>query len=182
MKIPNSNRNKALLVIDMQQAFLDKRTAYIVENISNLLDTVPYQTYVVAVFHAEEDSLWDIQQNWTCPKNVDTKTVVNLETKLNKLSPILIEKETRSAFKGNVDISTLLRERGVTEVQIVGTQTNDCILATALDAFDLGFIPYVIEECCEGPTKEFHEAGLKLLRRQRMTNNSCAEDFPYISV
>lgn len=58
-------------------------------------------------------------------------------------------------------------------MHIVGTETNDCVLATAFDAFDSGFLPYVLEECCESATKGRHEMGVKLLRIQGMSNNRC---------
>lgn len=54
-----------------------------------------------------------------------------------------------------------------------GTETNDCVFATALSAFDVGFRPYVLEECCEALYEGRHVQGLQLLRYQKLTNNSC---------
>lgn len=170
--IPKNARRKALLVVDVQPAFLDDRFNYIVENILQLLNTIKYDCYVVATFHAEEGSLWDLQQGYTCPEGNVAITIAEIDNVLKPLQPLIVRKETRSTFRGDKDVANFLKQNQVEEVHIVGTQTNDCILATAFDAFDSGFFTYVIEECCRGPTKEFHDAGIKLLRRQNMTNHS----------
>ncbi len=43
-----------------------------------------------------------------------------------------------------------LRERGVTAVFICGLATDYCVKATALDAVELGFETYIIEDACRG--------------------------------
>jgi nicotinamidase/pyrazinamidase len=43
-----------------------------------------------------------------------------------------------------------LRERGVTEVYVAGLATDYCVKFTALDALDLGFKTYLIEDACRG--------------------------------
>lgn len=172
MNIPQSARRKALIIIDVQESFLDDRSRYIVPNILELLATARYDRYVVATFHAESGSLWEKQQDWTCPRGEGTTTVPEILSALAQFSPLVVEKETRSVFKGTPEVVGSLRESKIEEIHIVGTQTNDCVLATAFESFDLGFLTYVIEECCEAGSAEFHEAGLVLLRAQNMTNHS----------
>lgn len=91
---------------------------------------------------------------------------------LAPFEPLEVVKDTRSVFRGDRDVRKYLRERNIAEVHLIGTETHDCVLATAYDAFDSGFLPCVIEECCESGTPGRHEEGLKLLRWQNMTNNS----------
>lgn len=43
-----------------------------------------------------------------------------------------------------------LRERGVTDVYIVGLATDYCVKFTALDALQLGFRTHLIEDACRG--------------------------------
>lgn len=51
---------------------------------------------------------------------------------------MLNEDKTRySAFAG-INLSILLNERGIKEIQLVGVCTNICILHTAVDAYNLG--------------------------------------------
>lgn len=174
MKIPQTDRKKALVVIDVQPAFIKPHNEHIVPNIVQLLEKVPYDLYIESLFHAEEGSLWDQLQQWTCPLNPETRTVTPIADALvSKAGLVRVLKNTRSVFKGQPDIVPILDAHKITELHLVGTETNDCVFATALDAFDQGFVPYVIEECCESATKGLHELALKLLGQQAMTNNSC---------
>ena len=180
MKIPDSKRRKALVIVDVQGSFLSPRNEYIVKNILSLLDTVDYDSYINATFHAEKGSLWDMQQGWTCPAGPETQTIPALAQKLKQYDVIEVSKETKSIFKGNQDVTKSLREDNIQELHIVGLDTNDCVLATAFEAFDHGFFTYVIEECCQSSaSNESHENGLKILRGQDMTNNSCVESIVF---
>lgn len=180
MKVPISGRKRALLIVDVQSAFIDKRNHYILQNIKNLIHKVHYDLYIEVIFHAEKGSIWDKQTKWTCPKDKGFNTVnVILESLKNK-KVYHIEKNTKSAFKGNKNIFKILKNNTIAEVHIVGTETNDCILATAYEAFDLGFFTYVIEECCQSASlTELHKKAIDLLRRQMITNNSSVEKIDF---
>lgn len=51
---------------------------------------------------------------------------------------IYIDKTRYSAFAGT-NLAQKLRERGVTEVHLIGVCTDICVLHTAVDAYNLGF-------------------------------------------
>ncbi len=179
MKIPLSGRKKALFLIDVQPAFVNPRNKHIVKNIIRLLKTVPYDFYAVALFHAEKGSLWDKQQNWICPKDTRFCIPPDLARVLDGKNSIPIEKSTKSVFKGNKDLQKILRSERIEEVHLVGFDTNDCVLASAYDAFDRGFFTYILEEGCESSSSAvLHRQALALLRRQNMTNNSIVEKIP----
>ncbi|MGI8420199.1 MAG: cysteine hydrolase family protein [Candidatus Levyibacteriota bacterium] len=183
MKIPQSLRKKALFIIDVQPEFLDKRNNYIVEEINTLLDNTKYDLYVEAVFYSKKDSLWDKQRQIIVPKGRNTHTVKSIANKLKSFSSIKVEKHTRSVFKDDKkEVFALLKKHKIEEIHFVGTQTNDCIFASALEAFDLGFFSYAIEECCETATEELQGYGLALLRRQKMTNNSVVEKVKFLTI
>ncbi len=96
---------------------------------------------------------------------------------------IHIEKETKSVFKGNKNLVEGLRQRSIEEVHIVGVDVNDCVLATAYEAFDLGFFTYVIEECSESSDSErTRDVGFEAMRHVNLTNNSCIENLDYIEI
>jgi nicotinamidase-related amidase len=176
MKLPDTKRKKALIIVDVQEAFLKEHNCHIVENIKNLIVDVKYDAYVEAVFFAEKNSLWEKQQDWYCPKDQNTKTVSSINDLLKDKNCLSMIKSTRSVFGGDKDLVSYLKERNIEEIHLVGTETNDCVLATAFSAFDLGFAVYLIEECCESATPGRHELGLELVRLQSMTNNSCKAD------
>lgn len=173
MRIPDTHRKRALIVIDLQPAFIKPHNKHIVPNIVSLIKHVSYDAYVVAVFHAEKDSLWDTQQGFTVPRDEGMRTVDEVMSALKSHDPLHVVKQTRSTFKGDQDLVRYFKERGIEEIHLVGTETHDCVLATAYDAFAAGFPVYALEECIESGTPGRHEAGLTLLRWQSMTNNSC---------
>ena len=52
------------------------------------------------------------------------------------------------------------------EVTLVGVDTDACVLATAIDLFEMGIKPIIIEDCVGSSGGEgCHEAGMLLLKR-----------------
>ena len=183
MQIPSSPRSKALVVVDVQPSFLNARNKNVVQNILKLLSTTKYDLYIEATFHAEKASLWDIQQKWVCPKGEKTQTIKDISKKLESFSVVRTDKETKSVFKGDKNVASILREKNITEVHVVGLDTNDCVLATAYESFDLGFITYVIEECCQSSSsEELHKHAIAILQGQNMTNNSVVEKIDFQNI
>jgi nicotinamidase-related amidase len=162
-------RKKALIIIDVQSAFINKRNNYIVKNILNHVKKTKYDLYVESVFHAEKYSIWDKQTNWILPKDKNTRTLKDILEELKNKKAIHLEKTTKSVFKGSVNLLKILKENGIMEIHIVGLQTNDCIIATAFEAFDSGFFTYIIENCCEAETRKEHKLGIQILRMQELT-------------
>ena len=181
IRIPATGRTKALIVVDVQSLFMNDDVREIPGRIASLIDQVPYDYYVETLFHAETGSIWDKQMQWTGPKpNSDRiNSVEEISVALADKDAFYVEKTTRSAFIGNTVLRDFLQKRSVAEVHIVGLDTSDCVLATAHDAFDEGFISYVIEECCEvADNRTLHQAALEILRYGKLTNNSCLENEP----
>lgn len=56
-----------------------------------------------------------------------------------------LDKTRYSCFAGT-NLAQLLRERGITEVHLVGVCTDICVLHTAVDAYNLGFSIVVHEQ------------------------------------
>ncbi|CRK82355.1 cysteine hydrolase family protein [Neobacillus massiliamazoniensis] len=67
---------------------------------------------------------------------------------------VLMDKTRYSAFAGT-DLEIKLRERGITEVHLVGVCTDICVLHTAMDAYNKGFKIVVYQEA----TASFNQAG-----------------------
>lgn len=176
MQIPWSSRKKALLIVDVQAAFLNKTSREVVKQIQNLIEQAEYDFFVECVFHAEKDSLWDKQTDWYAPKDKNTKTVQEILKTLPRQNLLHIEKQTKSAFKGTPDLNQELKIRQIEETHIVGLDANDCVLASALESFDLGYFTYVIEECAgSSSSQDLKNESFKVLRHLNLTNNSCIE-------
>lgn len=71
----------------------------------------------------------------------------------------VITKQFASAFFAT-GLAELLRERGVDTLVIVGLSTSGCVRASALDALQSGFRPFVVRDACGDRHKAPHEANL----------------------
>ena len=72
-----------------------------------------------------------------------------------------------SGFEGQADgqgLAAWLRQRGVSEVDVVGIATDHCVRATALDAVGNGFATRVLLPLTVGVTEGTTEAALEQLR------------------
>jgi nicotinamidase-related amidase len=170
IKIPKSNRKRALILVDLQSGFVKNQKNNIVENITTLLKQEKYDLFIEATFHAEKGSLWDKQTHWTFPYEPTIPEISNL---LKGKRVIKVKKETRSTFKGNKDIGNLLKNNRIKEIHIVGFDTNDCVFTTAQESFDNGFYTYVIEECTgSSGGHSLHLKAITLLRYLALTNHN----------
>ena len=80
-----------------------------------------------------------------------------------RLSPregdLVVTKQYASAFFGT-SLASTLRAAGVDTVVIGGYSTSGCVRASALDALQHGFIPFVVREACGDRAPGPHEANL----------------------
>lgn len=161
-----TTRKKALIIVDVQTGFLTDENKWIIPNVQKLLREAKYDLYVEATFHADKDSLWDKQTNWTFPYE---PTIQEIKALLPK-NTVEIIKTTKSVFGGDRDVTEILKENNIEEAHIVGLDTNDCVMATAFDAFDAGFFTYVIEECTESSSgSRLRDMALEILRNVDLT-------------
>lgn len=71
----------------------------------------------------------------------------------------VISKQYASAFFGT-GLDKILHEMGVDTLLITGLSTSGCVRATALDALQYGFAPFVVREACGDRHPAPHEANL----------------------
>ena len=55
-----------------------------------------------------------------------------------------------NGHRASTGLGEFLRQRGVKEVHVCGLATDYCVKWTALDAVDLGFETYLLEDACRG--------------------------------
>jgi len=72
---------------------------------------------------------------------------------------VYIDKTRYSAFAGT-DLEIKLRERGITEVHLVGVCTDICVLHTAVDAYNKGFKIVVYKDAVASFNPAGHEWAL----------------------
>ncbi|KAB2339337.1 isochorismatase family cysteine hydrolase [Actinomadura rudentiformis] len=74
----------------------------------------------------------------------------------------VITKEVYTLF--TTEGEQLVRDRGWTDLYLCGIATEYCVLKTAIDAFERGLTPWLIEDACASH-ENAHEEGLRAARR-----------------
>lgn len=72
---------------------------------------------------------------------------------------LVVTKQYASAFFGT-SLATTLHALGVDTLLITGFSTSGCVRASALDALQHGFIPFVVRDACADRHAAPHEANL----------------------
>ncbi|WP_114520444.1 isochorismatase family protein [Altererythrobacter sp. ZODW24] len=72
---------------------------------------------------------------------------------------LVVSKQYPSAFFGT-DLAATLQDMGVDTLFITGYSTSGCVRASALDALQNGFAPFVIRDACADRHEAPHEANL----------------------
>ena len=67
------------------------------------------------------------------------------ETNKEKSTLYWLDKRHYSAFCGT-DLDLRLRERQITEIYLTGVCTDICVLHTAIDAYNLGYQVYIVQD------------------------------------
>ena len=72
---------------------------------------------------------------------------------------VVVTKQYASAFFGT-SLAATLTARAIDTLLITGFSTSGCVRATALDALQYGFVPYVVRDACGDRAPEPHAANL----------------------
>lgn len=136
----------ALLVIDVQQGFMDERTKHLPAMIRDHIAASEYDEVVFSVFVNDDATPAYRRLAWSgCMGPPATDIASELHDAAARGT--VFEKRTYSLFKAP-GFPDFLRDRGITRLSICGVDLDACVAATAFDAFDLGYDFEVRFELC----------------------------------
>ncbi len=177
-KLVLNPKKAALLVIDMQNDFLNSKSPaytenakYIIPNLKALIKTARKKRIpVIYTAHCHQDPKIDggmTAQWWPEIRNRSTLVAGSQGAEIiNELKPLdcekIIYKHRYSAFY-NTDLEIYLRGLGVTDLIITGIMTGICVESTARDAFFRDFRVFVIGDATAAGEHELHTNSLKIL-------------------
>ena len=159
----------ALVVIDVQNGFVNEHSRHVVPTIRALADAwlraggdaifTRYRNY--------EGSPYDRLIGW---RGLMQAPETNLDEEIAPLAEgenaTVLDKTTYTAFtdQGRAILAPY------TDLYLCGIATDGCVLKTALDAFEGGFTPWIIEDACASnatrhPAAEVHQSALTLMSR-----------------
>ncbi|MBO6290572.1 MAG: cysteine hydrolase [Alphaproteobacteria bacterium] len=134
---------KALLIIDVQISAVTKPE--IARRIENL--QYDYDTVYVSKFTNTNSPLLPIM-NWTGYDNEELA---------------FIPKENAIIFTKTGYSSYLSEMKAFDEIHLCGFDTDACIYKTAMDLVENNIRPIILQDCCFGADRKFHEMGIKLI-------------------
>jgi nicotinamidase-related amidase len=158
-----SSASGPLLVVDVQQGFLNAYTEHLPARIARLIEQERYQPLLFTRFINPPNSSYRRLLDWhACAGPPETT-----------LAPELVGyAEGSRVFEkhGLAGLPQELREHvkqlGVRRIHVVGIDTDMCVLKCAMDLFDLGLEPIVWIDCCASTAGlQAHLAGLAILGR-----------------
>ena len=135
---------KILLLIDVQEGFLNESTQQIPGDIMRHIKSNAYDLVIATRFINKPGSLYQSELNMKDMTMVSNKS--KLVEGMGDCADIVLMKSTYSSF--TEDVSKLLEKYQMKEVYIAGLNTHNSILATVFNLFDRGIRPIVIENLC----------------------------------
>ncbi|MGN0659244.1 MAG: cysteine hydrolase family protein [Emergencia sp.] len=168
----------AVLVIDMQKAFVEPGAAHC---ISGAAATVPAIGSLLQEAREKGVSVfWICRQYRTDGSDVEFtrrdawlaggKTMAPGSTGINSCEladgltqqpgDYLIIKPRWSAFF-QTELDLILRRKGIDTLILTGTTTPNCVRTTCYDAIALDYRTYIMADCCSSSSEEIQQANLK---------------------
>jgi len=165
----------ALLIIDMQKDFVSPEGVLCVDGamatvpqIKKLLDYARSSGWTVIHVIREHDInglnadkprryLFENGREGYCVSGTDGCQIIE---ELEPFPNELILKKTRNSAFFKTDLDFILRDLGVDEIVVSGTQHPNCIRGTAVDAMSLDYDVTVVTDCCSAKTPEVAEANI----------------------
>ena len=185
-------KNTALVVIDMENAFIDPASPLCIKN---AMTTVPSCGKVIEkarerkipVFFVNRiyrkngsDVEFTRYQSWydgdrylapnsTGPLSID----VPVEFKPKKGDYTIIKPRFSAFFQTELDL--ILRRLGTRTVILTGTTTPNCIRTSCYDGLSLDYNILIIEDCCSSNTDEIQRVNMEDMARVGAVITSAAE-------
>jgi nicotinamidase/pyrazinamidase len=176
---------RALIIVDVQNDFCEGGSlavaggAAVAAGISLVLDRAAGRwNHVVATkdFHIDPGSHFrdhpDFVDTWPRHCVVGTGGAdFHPELAQDRIEAVFVKGEHAAAYSGfeghtssGVGLADWLRERSVTEVEVVGIATDHCVRATALDAAAAGFDTTVLLDLTAGVAQDTTDRALQQFR------------------
>ena len=132
---------KLLLVIDVQNDFLNEHTIDTLDKIKELVESNDYDLIAFTKFMNDEDSIWYKKLNYKgCMTKEQQK--IAIATKSNKV----FDKRIYTAL--NDELKQFIAINQIDEIYLCGFDTDACVQKTALDLFEQNYNVYILKDYC----------------------------------
>ena len=153
----------ALIVVDVQEGFINDYTRHIPSRIVSLIEQGSYDPILFTCFINTEGGPYHRFMDWhDCVKPPETDLVTEMQP---------FADHTRTYRKDGYagipeELADYLIDSEIDRVTVVGIDTDMCVLKVAMDIFDLNIEPIILTDCCASTSGlQSHLAGLAVLAR-----------------
>jgi nicotinamidase-related amidase len=154
----------ALIVIDVQNYFMNQHTEWLPARIVQHANSRPYDLIVLTKFKNKVGSNFTRILDWERCFN-DLETNITPELRAIRNPEILLREGVTSTWTS--ELSSLVQKEGITKLYLCGVDSDACVLATAFDVFDANLDFEVIEELCANTMgEEQNNAAMRIIQKQ----------------
>ncbi len=151
---------KALLVVDVQAGFISDYTQKALPRIHELLEDPAYSLVIATRFSNPPGSPFRRFIKWS---RLSTPHEIALDPQVARRADIIVDKTTYGAGD---EIRAILEDRGISQVTVVGIDTDVCVLQNAAFLFDHGFeVTVDIQGTATNGGSDADRAAIRLLQR-----------------
>lgn len=155
---------KALLIIDVQQFFIDDSTKFLPVKIAEFLQKNKFDFVFFFKFANSENSNWVKVLKWNKMINSNEQEVANELKPFLKSDNVFVKESNFSVFSIK-EFNDVLEKNEIKELFICGMDTDACVYVSAMEAFARGFDVKVLEDLCAASHgEEYHKSAMTLLR------------------
>ena len=155
----------ALVVIDLQNWSVNDKTRDIPEKVANFIDKNKNNFDFVLFTKAHNTKNFSLYKYRGVKEGMRGRLLeMRPEIRRFLTRNNVFSKTTYSAFKSK-KFSDFLKKNNIKELYLCGINTDKCVLATAYEAFDLGYEIRIIDDLIGSTAKKAkHNAGLLMLK------------------
>lgn len=150
---------KLLLVIDVQNAFINDKTKFVLEKINSLILANKFDKVIFTRFINSYENICYKKLNYQgCISENDIQLAI--DSKNNKV----IDKSIYTAY--GEELKEYIADNNIDEIYLCGLETECCVLKTAFDLFENEYNVYVLKDycaCVHGT--ERHNNAIEILKR-----------------
>ncbi|MEU3787523.1 isochorismatase family cysteine hydrolase [Streptomyces sp900129855] len=159
-------RSTALIVIDVQQGFVNRHSRGALPAIVRLVTgwRAAGAPVVFTRFRNELGSPYETITGWTRLRTTEEQALVEELEPFADSAVTVIDKAQSSVF--TPEGAQLIRDRGWSDLVLCGIDTDACVYDSAIAAYQSGYRPWIVTDACAstgGP--EYHDAALLLAAR-----------------
>jgi nicotinamidase-related amidase len=178
----NSEKNSALLIMDIQLGIVDQigeNKKSFIKNIGSAIDAAHKSSipviFVVVGFRPGFPEVSDRNKLFNSIKGGNSQGFINPKPVIELMGDdILVMKRRVSAFSGS-DLDTILRGKNINHLVLAGIATSGVVLSTVREAADKDYHITVIGDLCADSKKDVHDILLEKVFPWQAEVTTCEE-------